>query len=334
MTDNNKTMAKRKKKKNNLKISAFIFVAVCGIIAFAVGIYSGLSHEGFFEAGFSSKGIRDLRSAGVPDSREEVRKTPSKNRPSSQERFPRRGPEQVPEEVEEEGARSKRPGARVSEVTGKVAIIIDDFGNSWDNVEDFCQLDFPITLAILPRTPYAGKISWKARQSGKEVILHLPLENHSGIYPGPGTITTSMTRDEVRETFLENLNSVPGVVGFNNHEGSKATEDDELMNEIMKLASENDLFFVDSMTSSKSLGRLAASRQGIPCARRNIFLDNENNEEYIEGQIEKLASKAQREGYAIGIGHCRQTTLKVLKETYPGLEKRGIRFVFVSELVR
>ena len=66
---------------------------------------------------------------------------------------------------------------------------------------------------------------------------------------------------------------------------------------------------------------------------RDVFLDNELNEEKITEQLMKLADVAERKGLAIGIGHVKPQTLSVLQKEIPNLQSKGFRFEFVSRLV-
>ena len=69
---------------------------------------------------------------------------------------------------------------------------------------------------------------------------------------------------------------------------------------------------------------------------RKIFIDNEDDPEYIARQLARLAEKAEQEGSAIGIGHVGAShlhTLDVLKREIPFLISKGFEFVFVSELM-
>ena len=77
-----------------------------------------------------------------------------------------------------------------------------------------------------------------------------------------------------------------------------------------------------------------AHKMHLRFAKRDVFLDNEEKAEYIKGQISKLKTRASIYGEAIGISHDRRTTLEVLKEVMPSIEKEGYKFVFVSELAR
>ena len=98
-----------------------------------------------------------------------------------------------------------------------------------------------------------------------------------------------MKRDVLIKEFRMDLSFVPGAEGFNNHEGSKATEDEEMMREVLGQAKEKNLFFIDSRTSSKSVALRIARELGVPGARRTVFLDNNDDVDYICGQLAELA---------------------------------------------
>ena len=54
-----------------------------------------------------------------------------------------------------------------------------------------------------------------------------------------------------------------------------------------------------------------------------IFLDNEDDEGYIHAQLIKLVEKSEESGAAVGIGHVKPKTLKILKKHIPELQKKG-----------
>lgn len=237
-------------------------------------------------------------------------------------------------ELEEKGRGETRPFPGRIHKDALVAIVIDDFGNNMNYVDDFCSLDVPVTFAVLPYLKYSKESARRALDSGKAVILHLPMENHSGRNPGPGALRVEMDPDELIQEFKMNLSFVPGAEGFNNHEGSLFTENEEAMKIIMKTAAEKGLFFLDSRTSPQSKGIETARAAGIPAAGRNVFLDNEDDVDYIKAQLMELAQKALSQGSAIGIGHVRSNTYTAIKESIPRMQEMGIRFVLVRELVQ
>ena len=72
----------------------------------------------------------------------------------------------------------------------------------------------------------------------------------------------------------------------------------------------------------------------MPCAKRDVFIDNQQNEENIKNRLQELAKISKEKGFAVGIGHCRKKTLEVLKTEIPKLQMQGYEFVFASEVVR
>ena len=116
--------------------------------------------------------------------------------------------------------------------------------------------------------------------------------------------------------------------------GSAATSDLPTMRALMSVLAERDLFFVDSLTSSRSVAYAEAVRAGIPAARNRIFLDYDNeNEDAIRTNLLRLVKAARSAGTSLGIGHPHPATAAVLAREIPRLVAEGVRFVTVSELM-
>jgi len=142
-------------------------------------------------------------------------------------------------------------------------------------------------------------------------------------------------------TILEDgIDAVPGLIGVSNHQGSKATEDERVMKIVLGELKKRELFFLDSRTTSKSVCADIARDIRLRFTRRDVFLDLTDQtdlddfESYIRGQVRELASVALKQGRAIGVGHNKKITLKVLKDIIPDIEKKGIKIVPLKELVR
>jgi len=216
-----------------------------------------------------------------------------------------------------------------------IALIIDDLGASLKQVRPFLEIDEPINFAILPNLSLSRRISRLASSSGKEVLLHCPMEpeEYPKIDPGSGGIFSKMTKDEILEVLEKNLESVPDAVGFNNHMGSRITQDTEKMEIILDWAKEKNLFFVDSRTTPKTRGTEIARELNVKVGERKIFLDNIKEIPEIEKQISKLVSLAKKDGRAIGIGHPFRETAIAIQMMIPFLKKEGIELVPVSLVV-
>ena len=86
-------------------------------------------------------------------------------------------------------------------------------------------LEFPgkLSIAVIPRLAYSKEVAELTHQHGKTVMLHQPMQPLGKADPGSGAIYVDMSDKDVRKTLNDNLDSIPHVVGFNNHMGSAAT---------------------------------------------------------------------------------------------------------------
>ncbi|MFH1903132.1 MAG: divergent polysaccharide deacetylase family protein [Candidatus Omnitrophota bacterium] len=216
----------------------------------------------------------------------------------------------------------------------QAAIILDDFGYDLSSMERLRELYLPVTVSVLPNLGASRQTADLARAAGYEVILHLPMSPRKSVRLEKKTISPEMSADEIRQQIEKDLSSVGPVSGVNNHMGSLATADPVLMKEVLSNLKGRNLFFVDSVTSPNSVAFKTARELGIDAARRDVFLDNESNPEYIKGQIRELIQKALKNGRAIGIGHDRPETFAAIKEMLPEFEKAGVSLVPVSRLVK
>lgn len=223
--------------------------------------------------------------------------------------------------------------SRPLNVQGRIAIIIDDVGNTRSNESLFFSLPREITPAILPQLTFSEYFAHKANARGHDVMLHLPMEAHkSYLDPGPGAILSSMSHEQITAILRANLYTVPHAVGINNHMGSQCTEDSSVMRSILTEAKRRGLFFLDSYTSADSVVAVVMRELHMTYYKRNVFLDNESDPAYIKGQVRELIARAKADKTAIGIGHYRVNTLRVLNEMLPELEREGIEIVKVRAL--
>lgn len=227
----------------------------------------------------------------------------------------------------------RRPTKPVPRPLARLAIVIDDWGYDWSAADRFLELPGPLTLAVLPHVPYSKKHASQGRSRGHEILLHLPMEPSSGLDAGPGMVTVDMDDGEIASIVREAIASVPGIVGVSNHMGSKVTSNTRAMGIILGVVKEHGLFFLDSNTAPASVVPTVSRAMGVPFAVNYIFLDNVAEEASVRRQFERLIRRALREGSAIGIGHVKGATAKVLHDMLPTLSERGIELVPISQLL-
>lgn len=216
----------------------------------------------------------------------------------------------------------------------RIALIIDDIGFSFYRARLFLDLKVPITFSILPRLVHSRDLAYEIRDKGHEIMLHQPMEPLSShMDPGPGALYVGYGDMRIANIMEENIGNVPFAAGVNNHMGSKFTECPREIKEALKVVRKKQLFFVDSLTSSRSMGYKTARGLHMPAACRNIFLDNVPNQSEILIQLDKLKRHAQKYGRAIGIGHPLPKTAAAIGHFLNSIKDSGISLVHVSKVM-
>lgn len=215
-----------------------------------------------------------------------------------------------------------------------VVIVIDDMGISQKRTADISSLQAPLTVSFLTYGRRLAEQIQNSRASGQEIMIHVPMEALKAVDTAPDVLTTKMTKDEIKANLQAMIAKFENIKGINNHMGSKLTEDKEKMLAVMEVLQEQGLFFLDSKTSAASRAEEAAAEIGIAYAHRHVFLDNNNDKQYILGQLKKTEQLARKNGYAIAIGHPKTQTYAALKEWLPKLEQQGIEVVPLSRVIK
>jgi uncharacterized protein len=214
-----------------------------------------------------------------------------------------------------------------------VAIVIDDMGYNRNTGQALLDLGLPLSFAFLPFTPFSETLQKEAGARGRDILLHLPLEPMDPKWnPGPGALTTAMAPETMGKLFHQDLQRVPAAVGINNHMGSRFTADAEAMRTLMHLVRARNLFYLDSMTASQSVGYDLAREMGIRAERRTVFLDNDQHPDKILAQLDLLVRLAEEHGQAVGIGHPYPATVEALR-TYQAQLQARTELVGISRLV-
>lgn len=236
---------------------------------------------------------------------------------------------------EKEAKEAPPPEAAPPPSLPKLAIIIDDVGYNKARLKQMMGMGRPITFAILPHTPHGREGAVMAHENGSEVMLHLPMEpKESERYNlEKHTLCVGMPASVIQQILKDDFRNVPFVRGVNNHMGSKATEDAGVMQALMEVLKQEKLYYIDSFTSSHTVGPKMAQRYGVRYGKNTIFLDREKNLLAIKTAIQRAMHKAKKRGKAVAIGHANPLTGQAIREMIPEIEREGIQLVFASKVV-
>ncbi len=221
-----------------------------------------------------------------------------------------------------------------SKVRAQMAIVIDDFGYSKEPINAFAAISRPLTFAVIPYQPFSNEAAARGLSSGHQIILHLPMEPISQAEQSEKlTIMVTMSDSEIQAMTRKAIHEVPGLIGVNNHQGSKATADKRVMRAVLSELKANNLFFLDSRTNSQSVGADTARQMGVRTENNQLFIDNSNEVSAVKEKLRTAQDIALKHGSVTVIGHARMSTAMAVSEMIPELEAKGIQLIFVSQMV-
>jgi len=223
------------------------------------------------------------------------------------------------------------------EYKGTICLVIDDFGYAYNQtIDDYFSMEKDFTVAIIPGQLYSESIGKISDSLGFETIIHMPMEpfDYDSLSDKHFILSEHLNANEVEERINLAFLEIPMAVGMNNHQGSKATADLQLMKNVARSLKKRNKFFLDSFTNPESRGFITMRRFGVKTELRQVFLDHIEDTLYIQKQLDSLVQLSHSMDVAIGIGHVKPITLDILKKEIPRLKSDGYNFVPLSKIVR
>jgi uncharacterized protein len=216
-----------------------------------------------------------------------------------------------------------------------IAIVIDDMGIDKADAARVIGLPGPLTIAFMSYATELDSQAHAARAAGDEIWMHIPMEPLDGeVDAGPNVLKTDLTPDEIRRRLDWALARLPGIVGVNNHMGSKFTQYAPGMTVVMEDLRARGLAFLDSRTIAATVASQVAGQMSVPHIDRDVFIDNDESVQAVLRQLEETERVATKRGYALAIGHPHPTTIAALQQWLPTLKAKGFVLVPASALLR
>ena len=214
---------------------------------------------------------------------------------------------------------------KISSKFPKLAIIIDDMSNK-AQVKSLKELDLKLTPSFFP----AHKDTPKLALEFEFFMVHLPLAALHYDKAEPDTLNINDSEEKILSKIRQIKKDFKGLKFINNHTGSLFTSNEEAMRKLFKAFKKEGFIFVDSKTTKNSKALKLAKEFEQEYIKRDVFLDNEDNIEYIKNQLQNAVNLAHKKGFAIAIAHPRKNTFKALKQSKELL--KSVKLVYLSEI--
>ncbi|EAM0974982.1 divergent polysaccharide deacetylase family protein [Campylobacter jejuni] len=210
----------------------------------------------------------------------------------------------------------------------KLAIIIDDMANA-SQVRGLKALNLKLNPSFFPPDKNHSETP-KLALKFDFYMVHLPLAAINYNKPELDTLSPNDSKKRIFKKIKQIKKDFKDLRYINNHTGSLFTSNEEAMRKLYEALKNQNIFFVDSKTIGNSKANKIAKELSMPYIQRDVFLDNEDDVNYVKKQLESAVKLAQKKGFVIAIGHPRKNTFKALEQSKNLL--KGVDLVYLSEI--
>ena len=218
----------------------------------------------------------------------------------------------------------------------RIALIISNLGLSDTYTKATLELlPEDITLSFSHLAPRLKSWVREARQKGHEILLDIPMEpiGFPKNDPGRATLLTSSNEVENLNRLEHIMKQAGGYVGLLGTLGTKFMLHSETFLPVLRSIKQRGLIYVDSRSTSRSLGPELASSIQLPKAFNNVFVDKEPSQEKIKNKLDELERIALKRRFAVGIAQPLPITIEILSQWTMELKTKQIALAPITAIV-
>ncbi len=218
-----------------------------------------------------------------------------------------------------------------------ITIVVDDFGTiGGDLLTGFLALDKEVCFSIFPEEEYSVQTMKLAKEQGRLTLIHIPMEpiGYPEVNPGKNPILVQYDERQIEKIMTRFIEQLPYCEGANNHMGSLATTDEEVMNSVMAILKKHNKFFLDSRTTNVSVAYSVAQKNHLKSYRNDLFLDSPNiSQSTMDAKLNQIIELSNHNQNVIAITHCHNyDKLDYLKRFINRLKAAGFTLIPLTDI--
>jgi uncharacterized protein len=217
----------------------------------------------------------------------------------------------------------------------RIALIISGLGVSANTTADaISKLPEAVTLSFVPYGSDVAALATRARTSGHEILLQVPMEpfDYPDNDPGPQTLLTTLTPQQNIDRLYTVMGKVQGYVGLTNTMGARFTASEDALSPILHEVAKRGLIYVDDGSSPRSAAGRIAGAGNLSFVRTDVVLDAVPTAKEIDRALDRLEMTAREHGFAVGMASALPVSVERLAAWAKAAEGRGLLLVPVSAI--
>ena len=218
----------------------------------------------------------------------------------------------------------------------RVAIVVGGLGIGANTTADALRkLPGPITFAF---APYGGDLERqvaRARETGHEVMLQVPMEpfDYPDNDPGPHTLLTSIDAAQNLDRLHWLMSRFQGYVGIVNYMGGRFSASEQGMAPVLREAATRGLIYLDDGSSARSMASQIAGANNLAFAKADLVIDQVATPADVDKSLGRLETIARARGTAVGFAGALPVSVDRIARWIKAAESRGVQLVPITAVV-
>lgn len=217
-----------------------------------------------------------------------------------------------------------------------VSLIVGGLGiNASHTKSAIEELPPEVTLSFAPDAQRLQYWINRARESGHEVLIELPMENfdYGRMKMHPQTLLAGKDGSINVARLNALLGRASGYFGVINYQGAKFSGDAEAVRPVLQALSERGVALVEDGSLEEASFDTVADQTRVRYAKASAPIDTKLTADDINLQLLELETRAKATGTAMGAGYAFPITIEMAKIWTGELGQKGILLAPVSALV-
>lgn len=229
------------------------------------------------------------------------------------------------------------PAARsVNRNSARIAIVVGGLGISNATTGDaIAKLPASVTLAFAPYGNDLPRLAARARGTGHEILLQLPMEpfDYPDNDPGPQTLLSSASGEQNLDRLHWMMSRIQGYVGVTNYMGARFTAAEKALTPVVSDIGKRGLLYLDDGSSPRSIAAQSAQSAKAPFLKANLVIDASPTWADIDSSLAKLEMIAADKGFAVGTATALPVSIERIARWAKAAAARGIQIVPLSAIL-
>jgi polysaccharide deacetylase 2 family uncharacterized protein YibQ len=218
----------------------------------------------------------------------------------------------------------------------RIAVVVGGLGISPATTSDaIAKLPETITLAFAPYGNDLAKLAARARGTGHEIMLQLPMEplDYPDNDPGPQTLLAAASREQNLDRLHWMMSRIQGYVGVTNYMGARFSATEKAFTPVVSDIGKRGLIYLDDGSAPRSIAAQSAKATNAPFLKADLVVDASPTWAEIDSALAKLEVIAASKGFAIGTATALPISIERIARWAKAAESRGIHVVPVSAIL-